>query len=245
MLSGMERVARAHRSLLHNCNSFSNGSAGHDPCTRNTSPGRDSDYTAEGERRETRRMLHLAVDVGGTFTDISLFDDQEGATRVAKVSSTRDPIDAVFSDVSVESGAAFTWPSAEGGGYGDLLLRAPEAVKEDVADGYVTPKARSVTTASWCARSTPSSPSGRSTKRPPRKSERASQNNRIGWLGEDPAELARRYQEGKIGTFELIRHHGVILDWGTGELLPKTTEGLRAMLKRRVVPHWKNGSQES
>jgi hypothetical protein len=39
------------------------------------SPGRVSDYTAKGERRETRRMLHLAVDVGGTFTDICLFDD--------------------------------------------------------------------------------------------------------------------------------------------------------------------------
>ena len=56
-----------------------------------------------------------------------------------------------------------------------------------------------------------------------------------------PAELARRYQEAKISTFELIRRHGVILDWGTGELLPKTTEGFRAMLKRPVVPHWKNG----
>jgi Hydantoinase/oxoprolinase N-terminal region len=55
------------------------------------SPGRVSDYTAKGERRETRRMLHLAVDVGGTFTDICLFDDRESAMRVAKVSSTRDP----------------------------------------------------------------------------------------------------------------------------------------------------------
>jgi N-methylhydantoinase B len=70
-------------------------------------------------------------------------------------------------------------------------------------------------------------------------------NNRIGWLDEDPAELAKRYQEGKVGTFELIRRHGVILDWGTGELLPKTTEGFRAMLERRVVPHWKNGTRES
>ena len=52
-------------------------------------------------------------------------------------------------------------------------------------------------------------------------------------------------QEGKIGTFELIRRRGVILDWGTGELMPKTTEGFRAMLERRVVPHWKNDSQES
>jgi N-methylhydantoinase A/oxoprolinase/acetone carboxylase beta subunit len=95
-------------------------------------------------------MLHLAVDVGGTFTDTCLFDDQEGATRVAKVSSTRDPIDAVFE------------------GIGEM----------DVAPPY-------------------------------------------------------------------IRRHGVILDWGTGELLPKTTEGFRAMLERRVVPHWNNGPRES
>jgi N-methylhydantoinase A len=44
-------------------------------------------------------MLHLAVDVGGTFTDICLFDDEEGSTRVGKVSSTRDPIDAVFEGI--------------------------------------------------------------------------------------------------------------------------------------------------
>ena len=44
-------------------------------------------------------MLHLAVDVGGTFTDICVFDDESGSTRVGKVSSTRDPIDAVFEGV--------------------------------------------------------------------------------------------------------------------------------------------------
>jgi N-methylhydantoinase A len=44
-------------------------------------------------------MLHLAVDVGGTFTDICLFDDEEGSTRVGKVSSTKDPIDAVVEGV--------------------------------------------------------------------------------------------------------------------------------------------------
>jgi N-methylhydantoinase B len=66
--------------------------------------------------------------------------------------------------------------------------------------------------------------------------------NRIGWLEADPEGLARRFREGEIGTLELIRRHGVILDWGTGELLPKTTEGFRAMLKRRLVPHWENGA---
>jgi N-methylhydantoinase A len=44
-------------------------------------------------------MRHLAVDVGGTFTDICLFDDEEETTRVGKVSSTRDPIDAVFEGI--------------------------------------------------------------------------------------------------------------------------------------------------
>jgi hypothetical protein len=45
--------------------------------------------------------------------------------------------------------------------------------------------------------------------------------NRIGWLEADAEELARRYRDGEIGALELIRRHGVILDWGTGELLPK------------------------
>ena len=44
-------------------------------------------------------MLHLAVDVGGTFTDICLFDDEVGTTRVGKVSSTKDPIDGVFEGI--------------------------------------------------------------------------------------------------------------------------------------------------
>ena len=37
---------------------------------------------------------------------------------------------------------------------------------------------------------------------------------------------------------DLVRHYGVILDWGTGELLPKTTETFRAMLQRRSASHW-------
>lgn len=44
-------------------------------------------------------MLHLAVDIGGTFTDICVFDEDSGATKVGKVSSTRDPIDAVFEGI--------------------------------------------------------------------------------------------------------------------------------------------------
>lgn len=193
-------------------------------------------------------MLHLAVDVGGTFTDVCLFDDQEGATRVAKVSSTRDPIDAVFEGIgemdlalgeislfshgtTVATNALITrsFPRAAmvtTKGFRDVI-EIRRGTKQDLWDAYedvVPPYIR---------------------RREATEKERTSiRNNRIGWLDEDPTELAQRYQEGKIGTFELIRRHGVILDWGTGELLPKTTEGFRAMLERRVVPHW-NGSQNS
>ena len=45
---------------------------------------------------------------------------------------------AVFSNVPVGPGDQFMRPSAGGGGFGDPLERDPQAVCEDVADGYVT-----------------------------------------------------------------------------------------------------------
>jgi N-methylhydantoinase B len=37
---------------------------------------------------------------------------------------------------------------------------------------------------------------------------------------------------------DLIRQYGVIVDWGSGELLQKTTRQFREMLKCRTVPYW-------
>jgi N-methylhydantoinase B len=37
---------------------------------------------------------------------------------------------------------------------------------------------------------------------------------------------------------DLIRRHGVIVDWGDGTLLPRTTEQFRAALGRRSAAHW-------
>ena len=53
---------------------------------------------------------------------------------------------------------------------------------------------------------------------------------RRGWLEEDPEAVAERYRAGELDVLDLVRRHGVILDWGTGELLPRTTEQFRAML---------------
>src|ERR671925_986616 len=47
--------------------------------------------------------LRVAVDVGGTFTDICVLDEEGGTVDVAKVPSTADPIDAVVAGV-VEAG---------------------------------------------------------------------------------------------------------------------------------------------
>ena len=45
---------------------------------------------------------------------------------------------AVFSTFRCGAGDEFTRPSAGGGGYGDPLERDPAAVRDDVADGYVS-----------------------------------------------------------------------------------------------------------
>jgi N-methylhydantoinase A len=44
-------------------------------------------------------MIRVAVDVGGTFTDVCVLDEETGDTRIAKAPSTRDPIDGVLQGV--------------------------------------------------------------------------------------------------------------------------------------------------
>jgi len=61
---------------------------------------------------------------------------------------------------------------------------------------------------------------------------------RSAWLEEGPAHIANRYREGELDVSDLIRQYGVIVDWGTGELLPRTTTMFRAMLRRRAAGHW-------
>ncbi len=50
--------------------------------------------------------------------------------------------------------------------------------------------------------------------------------------------MAARYAAGEIDILDCVRQHGVILNWGTGELLPRTTEQFRATFARRAVAHW-------
>ncbi len=45
------------------------------------------------------QTLRVAVDVGGTFTDICIMDEATGLIRIEKTASSRDPIDGILAGV--------------------------------------------------------------------------------------------------------------------------------------------------
>lgn len=144
----------------------------------------------------------------------------------------------MFSDIRIQPGDSFVRPSAGGGGLKDPLDRDPHTVREDVADGYVTiERARKdygVVLTEVDADLAEYAVDAAATV-----AERASiREHRRSWLSERPNEVAERYRDGELDALDLVRRYGVILDWKTGEVLPKTTEQYRAMLRRRTVPHW-------
>jgi N-methylhydantoinase B len=148
---------------------------------------------------------------------------------------------AVFSGVPCQSGDRFTRPSAGGGGFGDPLERSPAAVVEDVADGYVSIE-RARKDYGVVVREVDAELAQYEVDEEATAAERERiATERLGWLEEDPEAIAEHYRAGQVDQLDAIRRHGVILDWGTGELLAKTTEQFRAMLRRRTVPHWSAG----
>ena len=50
--------------------------------------------------------------------------------------------------------------------------------------------------------------------------------------------MARRYRAGELDGLDLVRHYGVILDWGTGEVLERSTAQFREMFHKRAADHW-------
>ena len=145
---------------------------------------------------------------------------------------------AVFSNVDLIEGDVFTRPSAGGGGYGDPLLREPDAVKEDVADDYVSIE-RALKDYGVAIRTVDADLALYEVDEAATVAERARiRAARRGWLAEDAAAVAERYRAGELDAMDTVRRYAVILDWGTGELFPQTTETFRAMINRRAVPHW-------
>ena len=129
-------------------------------------------------------------------------------------------------------------PSAGGGGLGDPLTRDLETVCEDVTDGYVSiERARKdygVVVREIDADLAEYEVDEAATAAV-RERIRA---ERHGWLDADAEAIAAKYRSKELDALDLVRQYGVIVDWGTGELLPKTTRQFRDMLKRRTSAHW-------
>jgi N-methylhydantoinase B len=152
---------------------------------------------------------------------------------------------AIFSNVSVSEGDMFTRPSAGGGGLGDPLDRDPALVIEDVIDEYVSVERALTDYGVVVIEIDRDLDVFRLDEEATRVQRERIRRERVGWLAEAPEGIAERFRAGELDTLDLVRQYGVILDWGTGELLPETTKEYRGMLQRRAVDHWKSSTREA
>lgn len=147
---------------------------------------------------------------------------------------------ATFSNVSLLSGDVFSRPSAGGGGLGDPLDRSPELVLEDVRDGYVS-RERAASDYGVVIDATANNPQDWFIQDSPTGELREHiRGNRMALLEEDAEVIARRFRSGEINDLDCIRQYGVILNWGTGELLPRTTQQTRQWMRERALGWWRS-----
>jgi N-methylhydantoinase B len=145
---------------------------------------------------------------------------------------------SIFSSVPVEPGDTFFRPSAGGGGFGDPLEREPEAVLEDVIDGYVSVGRAAEDYGVVIVPVDPELDKYEIDSSATAEKRDWIRANRANWLAEDPQTVADRFRAGELGLLDVIRRYGVILDWGTGELFAETTRQHRAQMIRRSAAHW-------
>lgn len=145
---------------------------------------------------------------------------------------------SLFSGVPLQQGDTVQRPSAGGGGLGDPLKRDPEQVLDDVIEGYVS-VARARKDYGVVVEEIDADLAEYRLDEQATLAERARiAAHRKAWLDEDAEDIAARYRARELDMFDLIRQYGVIVDWGSGELLANTTAAFRDMLKRRTVPYW-------
>ena len=140
----------------------------------------------------------------------------------------------VFSNYKIESGDKFTRPTAGEGGYG-VLERKPELVLEDVIDDYVSIERGEdygVVIRALDPDILDYEIDFEATKNP------FLHRDRKVWAKTDPHKVSQMYINGEIDSMDAVRRYAVILDWGTGELMPKSTIQFRESFERRSVSHW-------
>jgi N-methylhydantoinase B len=150
---------------------------------------------------------------------------------------------SLFSGVPLQQGDTVQRPSAGGGGLGDPLKRDIQSVLSDVVAGYVSVE-RAKKDYGVVVHVVDLDLDQYRIDENATLAERARiASHRKDWLNEDAEKIAALYRDKKLNMLDLIRQYGVIVDWGSGELLAKTTAEFREMLKRRTVPYWTASGQ--
>jgi N-methylhydantoinase B len=144
----------------------------------------------------------------------------------------------IFSNVPVKAGDSFVRPSAGGGGLGDPLKRKAEEVLEDVIDGYVSVERALKDYGVLIKVIDEDLDEYQIDYEATAKEHEYIRANRISWMKEDPYTVKEKLDKGEIDVLDVIRRYGVILDWETNEVLPKTTEQYRQLLEKRTVAFW-------
>ena len=146
---------------------------------------------------------------------------------------------AIFSGVPVEPGDTFIRPSSGGGGLGDPLERDMEMVLEDIIDGYVSVE-RAKKDYGVVINVVDEEMLEYEIDRQATEKERLFiREKRVEWMREDPQKVQSKLLAGEIDDIDVVRQYGVIMDWGTKEVLPKTTQQFREMLEKRTIAYWK------
>jgi N-methylhydantoinase B len=161
-----------------------------------------------------------------------------GLTLKRAGATGEERLGTIFSDVPIGPGDVFSRPTAGGGGFGDPLERDPALVAEDVKDDYVSVERAAkdygvvirAIDADLCEYEVDAAATTalRSQIR----------EKRLAWARADPESVAARYRAGEIDALDVVRRHAVILDWGTGALLPESTRQFREVFERRSVAKW-------
>ena len=202
---------------------------------RKSSVLREADSTVISYICDRERAIVWGIEGGLPSMPHGLTLTRAGAERPEWLGS-------VFSDVKIGSGDAFSRPTAGGGGFGDPLLRKPAMVCEDVADGYVSVE-RAAKDYGVAIRTIDAELAAYEVDEAATEAMRARiRAARHDWLAEDPQKVAQRFRAGELDAMDVIRQHGVVLDWDTGELLAKSTDQFREMMRRRSADFWGSGS---
>ena len=161
-----------------------------------------------------------------------------GLTIKRAGSDTPEWLGSVFSDFPMYSGDEFSRPTAGGGGFGDPLERDPEKVLEDVVDEYVSVD-RAAKDYGVVIREIDRDLCRYEIDDAETRKLRADiRANRRDWARTDPGKVSEMYKNGEIDAMDAVRRYAVILDWETGEPLPKTIAQFRESFERRSVAHW-------